>query len=124
MFDNFSFYFFKTPANFYISNEHTNMLMSDETVTPHVSYIYNTTTNASGSLGGPMFILLYMQCIIFVINQWFDLSMEYWQLVFPTFVVVITFAIGMFNQRSQMWWIVSVMIGAFVLGLIAGYKSV
>jgi hypothetical protein len=76
------------------------MLMDDETVTPHVSYIYNTTTNASGSLGGPMFILLYMQCIIFVINQWFDLSMEYWQLVFPTFVVVITFAIGMFNQRS------------------------
>ena len=100
MFDNFSFYFFKTPANFYISNEHTNMLMSDETVTPHVSYIYNTTTNASGSLGGPMFILLYMQCIIFVINQWLDLSMEYWQLVFPTFIVVIMFAIGMFNQRS------------------------
>lgn len=98
--------------------------MDDETVTPHVSYIYNTTTNTSGSLGGPMFILLYMQCIIFVINQWLDLSMEYWQLVFPTFVVVITFAIGMFNQRSQMWWIVGVMIGAFVLGLIAGYKSV
>lgn len=100
MFDNFSFYFCKTSANFYISNEHTNMLMSDETVTPHVSYIYNTTANASGSLGGPMFILLYMQCIIFVINQWFDLSMEYWQLVFPTFVSVIMFAIGMFNQRS------------------------
>ena len=100
------------------------MLMDDETVTPHVSYIYNTTTNASGSLGGPMFILLYMQCIIFVINQWFDLSMEYWQLVFPTFVSVIMFAIGMFSQRSQMWWIVGVMIGAFALGLIAGYKSV
>lgn len=74
--------------------------MSDETnVTPNVTYVYNTTNGASAS-GGPMFILLYIQCAMFLLNEWLQLSMELWQLVFPTFIVMATFIVGMLNQKD------------------------
>jgi len=75
--------------------------MADEdSTTPHVSYVYNTTSNSS-TLGGPIFILLYIQCGMFLINQGMSLSMELWQLVFPTFLVASSIIIGLFNQLKS-----------------------
>jgi len=70
-----------------------------EEVVPAVSYVYNTNNSATAS-GGPMFILLYIQCAMFIVNAWMNLNMEYWQLIFPTFIVIVTFVVGMLNQRS------------------------
>jgi hypothetical protein len=71
----------------------------DGGIVPNVSYVYNTTTSPSSG-GGPIFILLYIQCGIFIINQYLHLSMELWQLIFPTFIAVMSLSIGLMNQRS------------------------
>lgn len=67
--------------------------------TPSVSYSYHSYMgNVMNAIGGPIFILLYIQCAMFVINSWLHLSMEFWQLVFPTFVVVMSIVIGVMNK--------------------------
>lgn len=76
--------------------------MADEdsqSVIPSVSYAYHTY-NPSTATGGPLFILLYIQCAMFLINSWLQVNMELWQLIFPTFVVVIVMVVGIFNNGS------------------------
>jgi len=60
--------------------------MSDEGIPTSVTYNYHTYTT-TGSSGGPLFILLYIQCAMLIVNKWLSINMELWQLIFPTFLV-------------------------------------
>ena len=70
--------------------------MTDDVV-PNVTYSYHTY-NSNSAIGGPLFILLYIQCAMFAMVGWFHLTVELWQLVFPTAVVVVTLVAGMLNS--------------------------
>lgn len=74
---------------------------AEESMTPSVTYAYHTYNNPTSASGGPMFILLYLQCIMFLINEYFKLSLEMWQLMFPLFIVIVTMAIGTLNTLQS-----------------------
>ena len=61
-----------------------------------LSYVYHTHSTVIG--GGPMFTLLYIQCIMFILNAWLNMNMEMWQLVFPSFIVIVVMVAGQFNR--------------------------
>lgn len=72
---------------------------NNENSVQNISYSYhNYMGNALNAIGGPLFILVYIQCAMFVINAWLQISMELWQLVFPSFILVMSMVIGIMNK--------------------------
>lgn len=75
------------------------MTENENSASASVSYAYhNYMGNASNAIGGPLFILVYIQCAMFVLNSWLQLSMELWQLVFPTIILIVSMVIGIMNK--------------------------
>jgi hypothetical protein len=73
--------------------------MSDEQKPHSVTYNYhNSFRNSSIS---PAFILVYIQCAMFLLNAYLKINLELWQLIFPTFVMAIMLVIGYYNSMNS-----------------------
>jgi len=72
-------------------------MTADDQIPNSISYNYHNYITGQ-TAASPVFILIYWQCANFIINAALKLNMEVWQLVFPTFVVVLMVVLGYYNS--------------------------
>jgi hypothetical protein len=72
--------------------------MTDDEIKPSVSYVYHTySTNTA--LGAP-FILIYLQCVMFVTNALMKLNLSMNELYFPMIIVMALLCLRIYNTLN------------------------
>lgn len=62
---------------------------------PNISYVYHTYNS---SLGGPMWIIMYMQFVMLMLNAMLKLNMVYYELYLPAMCFIGLIVVGIVQK--------------------------